>query len=74
MFKWACIHKFELKNLKLTGIKPSPKPDRSAGRDAGYKHFCNRTKEDAHTKRVQCTCSKCGKIVYAHCGLYLNLR
>jgi hypothetical protein len=55
-----CKHEFIWADLRLSGI---PEPDwKTLPVNEMYTH-------DATTKRVQWPCCKCGKVIYAHCGL-----
>ena len=63
-----CNHKFDLDELKLTGIPELEKPT-TDDYELWVKYFQEVYTHESHTKRVQLPCSKCGKVFYAHCGL-----
>ena len=64
----VCIHKFDLDDLKLTGIEEPIKPYTNEY-DAWVQYLSGLNKHDSYLRRVVWPCYKCGKEFYAHCGL-----
>ena len=63
-----CNHKFDMADLKQTGI-PELEPPKTRGYKEWERYFTAIYKHESVTKRVRWPCSKCGKVFYAHCGL-----
>jgi hypothetical protein len=64
-----CRHEFRYEDMALTGIPKPPEPDKNAGYQVWLEYLQGLDKSDWHTKRVRWTCSKCGRVFEAHCGL-----
>ena len=66
--QFFCDHKFDLNDMKLTGILELKVPTTN-GYDEWIVYFKEMYTHDSVTKRVKWPCAKCGKVFYAHCGL-----
>ena len=64
----TCRHKFDMADLKQTGI-PELEPPKTRGYKEWERYHTEIYKHDSVTKRVRWPCAKCGKVFYAHCGL-----
>ena len=62
--RFFCHHAFALRDLEATGI-PEPENIESMSVPEIYE-------SDHFKKRVRWPCAKCGKVFYAHCGLYIS--
>lgn len=66
----SCSHQFNISNIEKTNIEPLEEPSYN-----NYQAWCKYYKEvythDSVTKRIKCSCDKCGKTFYAQCGLDL---
>lgn len=67
-----CRHTFALDDLSLTGIPEPEKPANQFDRKAWDRYWHEYWYGDWNKKRVRWPCSKCGKVFYAHCGLYVS--
>ena len=68
--KYFCSHEFDTAEITRTGISPPPEPNRDDYR-AWNKWYLEFYTSDYVTKRVYCSCEKCGAHFYANCGLDL---
>mgnify|MGYP003655652456 CR=1 FL=1 len=71
LFRKECEHEFSMSNITLSGIQPLPEPS-STDYFLWKEYYKEVYKHDSVTKRIQCSCNKCGSIIYADCGLHLK--
>lgn len=64
-----CHHELHLDDVRPTGIPPPAEPPAKGSYGDWERYYRELYSGDHHTKRVGCTCRKCGKIFFAHCGL-----